>query len=133
MAMNRETVYKIDIEARSGALYEVLARTAEEDSNVVFLDTFTTGEGKGTLYIITDKAEVIEDLARARGSGVEEYVGFLFGGEDRVGLGADVIRPLAEAGVNIVLSAATVAGGIYSMLIMVEPNDAQAAEEAWGL
>jgi hypothetical protein len=133
MAVAQDTVYKLEIEDRPGALYEVLATTAEADSNVVFLTAFATGGGKGAAYVITDDPQVLKEFAEKRGLGLEEYHGFLMGGEDRVGVGADVTKPLADAGINVVLSAATVVAGTYQLLIMVNTVDAEAAAQALGV
>lgn len=130
--MIRDTVYRLDIEDRPGALHEVLKSTAEADSNVVFLAALATGGGSASAYLITDEPAVLKEFAQSRGLGLEEYEGFLMGGEDRVGVGEEVTGPLAEAGINVVLSAATVVAGTYQLLIMVEAGDADAAAEALG-
>jgi hypothetical protein len=133
MAIAQDTVYKLEIEDTPGALHEVLVTTAKADSNVVFLTAFATGGGKGAAYVITDDPEVLIDFAKKRGLGVQEYHGFLMGGEDRVGVGADVTKPLAETGINVVLSAATVVAGTYQLLIMVNTEDAETAAKALGV
>lgn len=130
MAAEQQTVYKIDIEDRPGALQEVLASTAEAGANVVFMAAFSTGGGKGAAYVITDNPLAVKEIAVSRGMAVEEFAGFLLGGADRVGLGAEVTKMVADAGVNVVLSAATVAGGEFQLLIMVDPGDADATARA---
>lgn len=133
MAVAQDTVLKLEIEDEPGALHEVLLTTAEADSNVVFLTAFATGGGKGAAYVITDDPDVLVEYAKSRDIGVEEYHGFLMGGEDRVGVGAEVTKPLSEAGINVVLSAATVVAGTYQLLIMVNTRDAETAAKALGV
>ena len=133
MATSRETVYKIEIQDKPGALYEVLSSAAGAGANVSFLAAFSAGGGTGAAFMIADKPDALKELAQSEGLTIEEYTGFLLRGADRVGAGADLTRPLADGGINILLSAATIAGGEYQLLILVDPADADAASKALGL
>jgi hypothetical protein len=132
MAASQETVYKIDIADKPGALHEVLSAAAGAGANISFLAAFSAGGGKGAAFMIADKPDALRVLAESEGLEFDEYTGFLLRGEDRVGAGADLTKPLADAGINILLSAATIAGGEYQLLILVSPADADAAAKALG-
>ena len=132
MAATRLTVRKLAIEDRPGALQEVLAAAAESGANILHLAAFSTGGGNGEVYFVTDTPEALGEYARSKGLALEEYAGFLLSGMDRIGVGAETTKPLADAGVNVVLSTATVSGGEFNLLIVVEMKDAEAAAEALG-
>jgi len=132
MAASQETVYKIDIEDKPGALHEVLSSAAGAGTNISFLAAFSAGGGKGAAFMIADKPEALKELAQAQGLALEEYTGFLLRGADQVGMGADLTKPLANEGINILLSAATIAGGEYQLMILVNPADADVASKALG-
>ena len=132
MAVQRVTVNRIAIEDRPGALQEVLTAAADSDSNILHLAAFSVGVGKGEVYLVPDKSDALKDYAKSKGMELEEYAGFLLSGIDRSGVGATVTKPIADAGVNIVLSSANVVGGDYYLLIVVEQKDADATAKALG-
>lgn len=132
MGARKQTVQKIAIEDRPGALQELLSSIADSGANVVFMVALAAGAGKGAAYVIADKPEALKDAIQSTELAVEELTGFLLGGADKVGLGAEVTTPLSDAGINIVLSAATVAAGEYQLLILVDPQYIEAAAKALG-
>lgn len=132
MAVQRLTVNRIAIEDRPGALQEVLAAAADSNSNVLHLAAFSVGAGKGETYLVPDKPEELKEYAKSKGMELEEYAGFLISGTDRSGVGAEVTKPIADAGVNIVLSSANVVGVDYYLLIVVEQKDAETTARALG-
>ena len=130
MAFQRMTVNRIAIEDSPGALQEVLAAAAESNSNILHLAAFSVGAGKGETYLVPDKTDALKEFAKSKGVELEEYAGFLLSGIDRSGVGAQVTKPIADAGVNIVLSSANVVGADYYLLIVVEQKDAEATAKA---
>ena len=132
MAVQRVTVNRIAIEDRPGALQEVLTAAADSDSNILHLAAFSVGVGKGEAYLVPDKTDALKDYAKSKGMELEDYAGFLLSGIDRSGVGAAVTKPIADAGVNIVLSSANVVGGDYYLLIVVEQKDADSTAKALG-
>lgn len=132
MAAERVTVLRIEIEDRPGALHEMLAGTARADANVLNLAALSLGGGRGIAFCVTEKPDEVRGMAESRGASVDEYAGFLLGGRDRVGIGAEATKPVADAGINIVLATATVAGGEYYLLIAVGEKDAERVLEVLG-
>jgi hypothetical protein len=132
MGVQKQTVQKIAIEDRPGALQELLSSIGDSGANVVFMIALSAGAGKGAAYVIADKPEALKDAVKSTELAVEELTGFLLSGADKVGLGAEVTTPLSDAGINIVLSAATVAAGEYQLLILVDPEYIEAAANALG-
>lgn len=130
MGVQKQTVQKIAIEDRPGALQELLSSIGDSGANVVFMIALSAGAGKGAAYVIADKPEALKDAVKSTELAVEELTGFLLSGADKVGLGAEVTTPLSDAGINIVLSAATVAAGEYQLLILVDPEYIEAAANA---
>lgn len=133
MAVQRVMVNRIAIEDRSGALQEVLSAAANSNSNILHLAAFSVGAGKGEAYLVPDKTEALEKYAQSKGTELEEYAGFLVSGMDRSGVGAEVTKPIADAGISIVLSSANVVGGEYYLLIVVEQKDAESTAKAIGV
>jgi len=132
MGVQKQTVQKTAIEDRPGALQELLSSIGDSGANVVFMIALSAGAGKGAAYVIADKPEVLKDAVKSTELAVEELTGFLLSGADKVGLGAEVTTPLSDAGINIVLSTATVAAGEYQLLILVDPEYIEAAANALG-
>lgn len=130
MAEKLEAVYKVEIEDEPGALMEILSATAGSGVNIMYLAAFSKGGGKGEAYLVPNRSAVFEQLAENRGMDLSAYAGLLFSGADRVGIGAEVTKPIADAGVNIVLSTALVVQGEYFVLIVVDKEDAEAAAAA---
>ena len=133
MAVQRVMVNRIAIEDRPGALQEVLSTAADSNSNILHLAAFSVGAGKGEAYLVPDKTEALEKYAQLKGVELEEYAGFLVSGMDRSGVGAEVTKPIADAGISIVLSSANVVGGEYYLLIVVEQKDAESTAKAIGV
>lgn len=132
MAAERQTVYRVEIEDRPGALNELLESTADTGANIVFMAAFSSGQGRGDAYLVPDKPDALKEMVRSLKLTVNEYAGFLLSGADAVGVGAEVTKPLADEGINIVLSAAMASGGTYQLLILVDPMYADAAAKAIG-
>lgn len=132
MAAQRIDVYRVEIEDRPGALQEMLSGVAEADLNLLHLAAFSCGGAKGMAYCVSDKPDGLREFAGSRGQGVEKCAGFLLSGIDRVGVGAEVTRPLSDAGINVVVGTATVSEGDYYLLIIVEDKDGDAAAAALG-
>ena len=132
MAVKRVAVSMIEIDDKPGSLQEVLAGASVSNTNILQMAGFSVGGGKGAAYLVPDRPGALKDYAMSKGLALKEYVGFLLDGADRIGLGADVTKRLADAGINMVLSTATVVGGEYYLLIAVEPADEDAAAAALG-
>lgn len=132
MSVHRASVFKMDIEDRPGSLRELLSATAEGGVNILNLAAFSTGGGKGAAFCMVDKPEALEQMAASKGMALEKYAGFLIDGPDEVGVGADVTKPIADASINMVLSTALVVEGQYYLMIVVEGEDAKAAQSALG-
>ncbi len=130
MAATRIDVYRLDIEDRPGSLQEMLAGVSEAELNIVHLAAFSCGEGKGHAYFVPEQPWALDDYARANGLELVRCAGFIFTGSDRIGLGAELVKPLSEAGVNVLVGTATVAEGLYYLLLIVSEEDAEAAERA---
>jgi len=132
MAVEQVAVSRIEVEDKPGALQEVLAGAAAAGASILHLAAFATGGGKGQAYFVADKPGSMKEYAGLKGVSLEEYTGFLLTGAEMVGAGAEVTGPLADAGVNLVLSTATVVGGEYFLLLVVKKSDAEAAAGALG-
>lgn len=132
MAVKRVEVNMLEIEDRPGALQEVLAGASMSNTNILHLAGFSIGGGKGAAYLVPDRPGALKDYAMSKGLALKEYAGFLISGADKIGVGADVTGKVAEAGVNVALSTATVVGGEYYLLIAVEREDEEVAAGVLG-
>lgn len=129
MALQRATVFKVEIEDVPGALLGLMPGLAEKGVNLLNLGAFSAGGGKGAAYCIADKPDELKIFADENGIVTEELAGFLLDGLDEVGAGATIFKRVADAGVNMVLATATVVEGKYYLLIAVNEADAAAAAE----
>jgi hypothetical protein len=132
MEVLKPTVFKIGIEDRPGALSELLADISDSGANVMFMSALSVGSGRGEAFIIADEPDKVAEVAKSRGMTIDEYTGLLVKGADKVGVGAEVTRPLANEGINILLSSAMVSAGEYRLVIVVDPAYLEAAEKVLG-
>jgi len=132
MSVDSVAVLGVELEDRPGALEEFLA-TDNERAYMQDIVAFASGGGKGATFCIPADMEGLKAYADSIPLASREYAGFIIS-EDRTELGAwaGATKPLADAGVNMVLCAALVLEGSYKMLVVVEQADAQAAVRALG-
>ena len=132
MAVQRIDVYRVEIEDRPGALRGLLAGVSEAGLNIFHMAAFSCGGGMGMAYFVPDKPEGLEEYAKNKVLSLEKCAGFLLSGVDKVGVGADVTKPLSDAGVNLLVGSATVSEGKYYLLVVVALADGEKAASALG-
>ena len=91
---------------------------------------FSTGVGKGSIYIGAKDPEAFRACAQELGVSVTVAAGFIVSGEDKIGAAAEALKGLAEAGVNGVAGSGIACDGQYHMLIVVDAADGDVAEKA---
>jgi predicted amino acid-binding ACT domain protein len=135
-----ETVRRVEyfyfwIDDRPGQGAAVLGKLKDARVNVLSFTAFPGGAGQSQLTLVPESPDAFPAAAKAAGlhpSGRREC--FLVQGEDHVGAAHDVLRRLAEHGINCVASNGCVAsGGTFGMVLFVKPPDMTAAARALGL
>jgi len=132
MAVKRITVHCLEIEDKPGSLHKLLAKAASANVDLLCFAVFSAGDGRGRVYVSAKEPESFKACAQEMGVGVTTAAGFIVGGEDRVGAGAQMLKGLAAANINGVAGAAMVCDGQFHMLVVVDAADGDAAEKALG-
>jgi len=97
---------------------------------VLSFTAFPSGGGKAQLTVVPESPDDLVAAARATGlhlAGRKEC--FFVQGDDHIGAAHDVLKRLAEAGINCVAANGCAArGGTFGMVIFVKPGDVREAE-----
>jgi len=132
MAVKRITVHCVEIEDKPGGLQQLLEKAASENVDFQCVAAFSAGGGRGRVYLGAKDPQALKACAQSAGIQPTEAVGFIVGGDDKVGAAAQDLKALADVGINGVAGAAMVCDGQYHMLVVVNAADADAAAKALG-
>ncbi len=132
MAVKRFIIYGVEIEDRPGSLQKLLAQAASKNVDLQCFEAFSAGGGRGGVYINAKDPKAFESFIEDAGIEATPAVGFLVSGKDKVGAAAEVLKKLADAGINGVAGSAMVCDGNYQMLIVVLADDGDVAAKALG-
>jgi hypothetical protein len=112
--------------------YELLARLASEEINLLAFSAVPFGPNHVELTIFPDQSEGLLRVAKRLGwtlTGPQHAC--LIQGDDQLGAFADIQRRLTDAGVSIYASSGVTDGeGHYGYVIYVKESDYQAAAKA---
>lgn len=132
MAVKRIDVRCVEIEDRPGSLQKLLSQAASANVDLAGFVAFSSGGGVGRLCLSAKEPGTLAACLESAGIEATEAVGFVIGGEDKVGAAAAGLKGLADAGISGVAGAAIACEGQYCMLIVVSAEDGAAAERALG-
>lgn len=115
-----------------GRTYELLAKLASEEINLLAFSAVPFGPNHVELTIFPDQSEALLRVAKGLGwtlTGPQHAC--LVQGDDQMGAFADIQRRLTDAGVSIYASSGVTDGeGHYGYVIYVKESDYQAAAKA---
>ena len=136
MALSVRTVnyFYTRIQAEPGRPYELLARLADEDVNLLAFSAVLFGPNHVELTIFPDQSKTFIQLAEKLGWKVTGPLhALLVQGDDHLGTLAEIQRMLLDAGVSIYASSGVTDGsGRYGYVIYVKEEDHQRAAKALG-
>jgi len=126
--------YYVQVPDKPGEGARLLAQLKEAGVNLLAFSGFPAAR-KGQVDFVPEDAKAFKTAARkAKWHLSPAKKVFLIAGDDRVGVGADLLGKLAEAKVNIIASHAVTAGaGRFGMLLWVKPGDVRKAAKALGV
>ncbi len=129
-----EEIRRIDyfyfwLDDRPGEGARVLGKLKDARVNLLSFTAFPGGGGKAQLTVVPEEPDDLVAAAKVTGlhlAGRKEC--FFVQGDDHVGAAHDVLKRLAEAGINCVATnGCASAGGTFGMVIFVKPGDVLAA------
>src|SRR5512133_1578928 len=135
----RETIRRVDyfyfwLEDKPGEGTRVLSKLKDARVNVLSFTAFPSGGGKAQLTVVPEDPEDLVAAANVAGihvAGRKEC--FFVQGDDHVGAAHDVLKRLADVGINCVAAnGCAAAGGTFGMVIFVKPGDVRAASRVLG-
>jgi hypothetical protein len=136
MSLNVRSVeyFYIRIEDSRERAYELLARLASEDVNLLAFSAVPFGPNYVELTIFPDRSDIFLQLAKKLAWVVAgPQHAFLVQGDDHLGALADIQRMLLEADVKIYASSGVTDGsGRYGYVIYFKEDDHERAARALG-
>jgi hypothetical protein len=113
------------LDDRPGEGTRVLAKLKDARVNLLSFTAFPSGGGKAQLTVVPEDPEDLMAAAKVAGlhlAGRKEC--FFVQGDDHVGAAHDVLKRLADAGINCVAAnGCAAAGGTFGIVIFVKPGD----------
>jgi hypothetical protein len=135
-----DTIRRIDyfyaqVQDKPGEGARILGTLKEAGVNLLSFTAFPIEGGRSQLDFVPEKSDALRGAAKAAGLGLSPAKqAFLIQGSDRVGVVAQVLKKLGDAGVNVhALNAACAPGGGYGMILWVKPQEIDAAAKALGV
>jgi hypothetical protein len=127
--------YYMSVPDRPGEGARTLATLHEAGVNLIGVSAFPHGARRSQLDLIPEDGAALVKAARtAKLKLSTKKSGFLIQGEDRPGAVADVVKRLAEAGVNVTSVQVFCAGaGRYGGMLWVKAPDRRKAAKALGV
>ena len=132
MAVKKVAVHYVEVEDKPGGLQGLLAQAASASVDFQCFAAFSAGGGKGRVYLGAKNEGALKACAEEAGIKATATAGFIISGDDKVGAAAEMLKGLADAGINGVAGAAMVCDGSYRMLVVVDATDDEAAAKALG-
>lgn len=133
--VRRVEYYYVTVSDKPGAGLKALSQLKEAGVNLGAYLGFPSTKGKSQIDLFPeDPATLKRALEKTGLKLVGPRKAFLIQGDDRVGAVADLLRPLAEAKINIKAAAAAAAGGgRYGMMLWVTQASYEKAAKALGV
>jgi prephenate dehydratase len=122
VAAQRITYFKAILKDQPGSFLHLMHGLKAENIGLRCI----LGTGGSEVCAIPKDPEKLRNAWRASGILAEEGTGFFLKGRDKTGVLLKTLEALAQAGVNMKTIAATVVGGQYGSIILV---DAEAVEK----
>ncbi|MBV6430362.1 MAG: hypothetical protein IANPNBLG_00473 [Bryobacteraceae bacterium] len=133
-SVRRVRYYYVRLEDKPGRGYELLARLASEDINLLAFSVVPYGSMVELTIFPENEAGFAAALAK---HGIQISVpqhAFLIQGDDRLGALAEIHKALFDAGVNIYASSGVTDGlGHFGYIIYIKESDHAAASRALGI
>ena len=133
MGVKRIVVHCVEVEDKPGSLQKFLSDIASAGVDLLCLEACATGGGKGCACLGAKDSDALGSCLKDLDISATEGAGFVVIDEDKMGAASEVLRSIAEAGINCVSGAAIVFDGQYGMLAVVKAADGDAAAAALGV
>ncbi len=134
MALNVSSVeyFYLRVRDSGGTAYEVLEKLAVEDVNILAFSAVPFGPDHVELTIFPDSGDAFTKLAKQLGwAATGPQHALLVQGDDRLGALADILRMLAQAGVEVYASSGVTDGnGRFGYVIYFQESDHEKAARA---
>ena len=133
-----DTVQRIEyfyvmVPNKPGEGARLLGALQEGGINLLAFSGFPEGRGSQLDFVPSDPAAFRQFVRKAKWKVTGPKRAFLFSGEDRVGVAAEMHRKLAEARINVTAIDAVCAGaGRYGAILWVAPRDFTKAAKLLG-
>ena len=133
--VRRVEYYYVTVPDRPGAGVKVLSQLREAGVNLGAYIGFPSTRGRSQIDLFPEDPAALKRALEKTGLRlVGPRKAFLIQGDDRVGAVGDILRPLAEAKINVKAGAAAAAGGgRYGMMLWVTQASYEKAAKALGV
>jgi hypothetical protein len=133
-----ETIRVVDyfyteVPDKAGEAARILGQLRDAGIYLLVFSGFPKGRKAQLDFVVPDAAAFKAAAKKAKVKLVGPKKAFLIYGDDRVGVGAELLGKLADAKVNATATQAIVAGGDrFGMILWVKPRDVKKAAKALG-
>ncbi|MHC4424231.1 MAG: ACT domain-containing protein [Planctomycetota bacterium] len=100
MAVKRISVHCVEIADKPGSLQELLEKAASANVDFQGFTAFSAGGGRGQVYLSAKDPQALTACAQDVGVQLTEAAGFIVSSADRIGVAAEDLKGLADAGIN---------------------------------
>jgi hypothetical protein len=126
--------FYVEVPDKPGEGVRVLGALKEAGINLLNFTAFPTSGGKAQLDLVTQDGDALARAAKTAGLTLSaRKQAFFVQGQNRVGAAAEVLRKLADAGVNVRAANGAAGQGSFGMIVWVAPSDFAKAAKALGV
>jgi len=132
--VERVNYYYTEVPDRPGAGAKVLNAFKAARVNLIAFNGFPTTAGRAQLdFVPSNQGPFLRAARRAEIQLVGPKTAFLFQGQDRVGIVADIVSKLGEARINVTATSGISAGRRrFAVILWVKPRNVRRAAEVLG-
>ncbi len=131
--IRKVSYFTMIVQDKPGQGVNILGALKDAGVNLLAFTGFPRGR-KAHLYFIPEDTAAFNRAAKKAGLKIDEKkTGFLVQGNDRVGAVANILTPLAEAGINVTAMDAIATGkGRYGAIVWLKQEDVRKAAKVLG-
>lgn len=126
-------VLTVGLDAKPGALAQVLGAFREAKVNVTASWAYQMGPGEGQAHFLTGDLDRAKQALTKLGKTLKTESAFWVDDADQIGNYHSVLQKIAQAGINIEATDAFAIGGKFATVIFVAAGDVPKAAKALGV
>jgi hypothetical protein len=132
--IRRVDYFYVEVPDKPGEGARVLDSLREAKVNLLSFTAFPTSGGKAQVDLVAEDPEALQRAAKSAGLKLSpRKQAFFIQGGDRAGAAGEVLRKLANAGINVRAANGCASQGRFGLIVWVPPANFDAAAKALGV